>query len=142
MFHLLSSTAENYLTPAVTKLSSILKCTESLAGVTLVAFGNGAPDVLVAIAGGSNGDDINFALGSIFGAGLFVTTITVAVVIDKAGGEVTMNRDFFFRDIIYYLLATSVLLIYGIFGRIYWWMALIFLSLYIFYFITCVVMEV
>jgi solute carrier family 24 (sodium/potassium/calcium exchanger), member 6 len=65
------------LSPALTSIANFFKCSETLAGVTLVALGNGAPDVLVAIAGGSDGD-FSFSIGSIFGAGLFVTSITLA----------------------------------------------------------------
>jgi sodium/potassium/calcium exchanger 6 len=67
---------------------------ESLAGITLVALGNGAPDVITAIVagkGGSEGDDdspedsgIAITIGSIFGANLFVTTVTLARVIYMA----------------------------------------------------------
>lgn len=85
-FQMLSSTAENYLSPALAKISTSLNCTQTLAGVTLVALGNGAPDVLTAaIAGGSDDtDDIDFAIGSLFGAGLFVTSVTIARVITKS----------------------------------------------------------
>ena len=38
-FHMLSSTAGDYLTPALTKFSDTLGLSETLAGVTLVAFG-------------------------------------------------------------------------------------------------------
>lgn len=38
-FHMLSSTAGDYLSPAVTKISETLGLTETLAGVTLVALG-------------------------------------------------------------------------------------------------------
>ena len=38
-FHMLSSTAGDYLTPALTKFSDTLGFSETLAGVTLVAFG-------------------------------------------------------------------------------------------------------
>lgn len=55
-----------------------------MAGVTLLAFGNGAPDVITAIVAGNSGDDaMNIAIGSIFGAGLFVTTITIAAVVSN-----------------------------------------------------------
>ena len=134
-FHMLSSTSENYLSPALTKLSSILNCTETLAGVTLVALGNGAPDVLVAIAGGSSGgDDISFTIGSIFGAGLFVTSITLALVLDKAGGEISPNKSLFLRDTIFYFIGTSTIIAYGFIGYVTWWMALMFLSLYFVFF--------
>lgn len=98
-FHLLSSTAENYLSPALTNLSNKLGLSETLAGVTLVAIGNGAPDVIVAITaaqGGGHKDDdddgISFTIGSIFGAGLFVTTMCLSLVLVKSGGEIRPNK--------------------------------------------------
>ena len=133
-FHLLSSTAENFLTPALAKLSNIIGCTETLAGVTLVAFGNGAPDVLTAITagGGPDPNGIEFVIGSIFGAGLFVTTITSALVISNAGG-IKLNPRMFLRDTLFYLAATSLILIYGAIGYIKWQMAIFFLCIYIFF---------
>lgn len=81
-FHLLSSTAENYLSPSLATLAKIFRLSETVAGVTLLALGNGAPDVITAVvAGGDDDDGISIAIGSIFGAGLFVTTATLAVVI-------------------------------------------------------------
>ena len=50
--------------------------------MTLLALGNGAPDVITAaVAGGNDDGGISIAIGSIFGAGLFVTTATLASVI-------------------------------------------------------------
>ena len=46
----LGSTADSYLSPALETISDKFSCSESLAGVTLLAFGNGAPDVFSAIA--------------------------------------------------------------------------------------------
>jgi len=129
----MSSTAENYLTPALTKLSSIIGCTETLTGVTLVAFGNGAPDVLTAIiaGGGPDPNGIDFVIGSIFGAGLFVTSITSAKVISNSGGSLKVNSRMFLRDTCFYLAATSLILLYGAIGYIKWWMAVLFMSIYI-----------
>lgn len=78
----MSSTAENYLSPALAKLSKVFKLSETVAGVTLLALGNGAPDVITAIvAGGSDDGGISLVIGSIFGGGLFVTTATFAAVV-------------------------------------------------------------
>ena len=91
-FHLLSSTAENYLSPALAKLSKVFHLSETVAGVTLLALGNGAPDVITAIiAGGDDDDGISIAIGSIFGAGLFVTTVTLASVITN-GKLINVNK--------------------------------------------------
>jgi len=53
----LGTTADVYLSPALEAISDKLSCSESLAGVTLLALGNGAPDVFAAIAAGGEGED-------------------------------------------------------------------------------------
>ena len=67
----LSSTADNYLAPALEYLTIRFSINESLAGVTLLAFGNGAPDVFSAISAntgsGSATPDPNDTLLSICG---------------------------------------------------------------------------
>lgn len=143
VFHLLSSTAENYLSPALAQLAKTIGCSETLAGITIVAFGNGAPDVLVAIAagGGDDGDGINFVIGSIFGAGLFVTTITVALVIVSSKEPIKTNPNMFLRDAFFYFLATTLLILYGIIGYIKWWMAIIFVFLYVLFISVVLYME-
>ena len=46
----LGSTADEYLSPALEHMTVAFGIPESLAGVTLLAFGNGAPDVFASIA--------------------------------------------------------------------------------------------
>lgn len=56
----LGSTADMYLSPSLEVISDKLSCSESLAGVTLLALGNGAPDVFASIsAGGDNESAVN-----------------------------------------------------------------------------------
>ncbi len=52
-FLLLGSTADNYLTPALESLAKKFHFSETLAGVTLLAFANGAPDVLSSFSASS-----------------------------------------------------------------------------------------
>ena len=49
-FYLLAETAEDYFCPTVTLVSKMLRLAPSTAGVTLVAFGNGAPDVFASLS--------------------------------------------------------------------------------------------
>jgi len=51
----LASTADIYLSPALETMTTTFRLSDSLAGVTLLAFGNGAPDVFSAIAAASGG---------------------------------------------------------------------------------------
>jgi len=46
----LASTADIYLSPALETLTVKFGLPDSLAGVTLLAFGNGAPDVFSSIS--------------------------------------------------------------------------------------------
>ena len=50
----LASTADVYLSPSLEYMTIKFGLSESLAGVTLLAFGNGAPDVFSAIAAASS----------------------------------------------------------------------------------------
>ncbi|KAJ8312707.1 hypothetical protein KUTeg_010080 [Tegillarca granosa] len=75
-------------------------------GVTFLAFGNGAPDIFSAIAaiGNAKNGDAGLAIGALFGAGVFVTTVvagTIAVICPFDA----MQRPFL-RDVIFYMAAT------------------------------------
>jgi sodium/potassium/calcium exchanger 6 len=48
---LLASTADNWFVVELQTLSSVLKLSDDVAGVTLLALGNGAPDVFTAVVG-------------------------------------------------------------------------------------------
>ena len=67
----LGSTADNFLMPQLSYLSEMLRLSPDVAGVTLLAFGNGAPDVFSAIAvstGNVNKKlDLSFMLSDIVG---------------------------------------------------------------------------
>ena len=79
-----------------------LRLSQNIAGVTIMALGNGAPDIFSAMAGiGQDRPDLVF--GSLFGAGVFVTA--------AVAGCVSVTRPFklmerpFLRDVSFYLLA-------------------------------------
>mmetsp|Transcript_14726 Transcript_14726/g.25060 ORF Transcript_14726/g.25060 Transcript_14726/m.25060 type:complete len:122 (+) Transcript_14726:313-678(+) len=51
LMYLLASTADDYLSPSLEFMTIKFGIPESLAGVTLLALGNGAPDVFSSISG-------------------------------------------------------------------------------------------
>lgn len=67
----LGSTADNFLMPQLHYLSEMLKLSPDVAGVTLLAMGNGAPDVFsaiaVATANVNTKMDLSFMLSDIVG---------------------------------------------------------------------------
>ncbi|EHA8590539.1 putative Cation/calcium exchanger 5 [Cocos nucifera] len=78
-----------------------------MAAVTLLALGNGAPDIfasVVAVRGGH--PRTNF--GAILSAGAFVSAFVVGAVAILAG-PFLLNSGPFVRDVFFYLISASVL---------------------------------
>ena len=78
------------------------RLSHNIAGVTILAFGNGAPDIFSSLAGVGN-DRPELVFGELFGAGMFVTTVVA--------GAICLLRPFhlmkrpFLRDLTFYLIA-------------------------------------
>jgi sodium/potassium/calcium exchanger 6 len=88
--------SDGYICQALEKITGYLKLSEQLAGVTLLAFSNGATDIITAIVASDNDTDY-LAIGSIFGAALFALTVIVSFCIWARPEKVIKNvRDFGF----------------------------------------------
>lgn len=83
-FRYLAIVVDEYCAEGITNISEWLGFSQSLAGVTLLAFANGAGDVITAIVASGSSDGVFYNVGSIYGAGLFVCCCVVAVAIFKS----------------------------------------------------------
>eukprot|EP01113_Clastostelium_recurvatum_P044495 TRINITY_DN7523_c0_g1_i2.p1 TRINITY_DN7523_c0_g1~~TRINITY_DN7523_c0_g1_i2.p1 ORF type:complete len:584 (-),score=82.35 TRINITY_DN7523_c0_g1_i2:231-1982(-) len=135
LIYLLISTSEQYFFPSFSQLSKRLRLSSPIAGVTLLAFSNAAPDVFGAISALSHSAS-GIALPALLGAGLFVCTIVFGVISLRFNGTPLAKRAFL-RDSMFYLVAT--LLGFGIVydGEIYLIESIGFTLLYILY-ILCI----
>ncbi|XP_030621985.1 mitochondrial sodium/calcium exchanger protein [Chanos chanos] len=128
LFLVLGLIASDFFCPNLSAISSTLQLTHNVAGVTFLALGNGAPDVFSAIAAFSQPRTAGLAIGALFGAGIFVTTVVA--------GSVALVKPFtvasrpFLRDVIFYMAAVfwTFLILYK--GHIVLGEALGYLSLY------------
>lgn len=84
-FAALSATAEDYFSPGLQSLALALNLPPRLAGATLLALGNGAPDIAAAAAAVRAGS-VDLAHGALLGAGLFVGCIVAGAVLRAVGG--------------------------------------------------------
>jgi len=105
LFIALGMTADAFFVPILTRISDLLGLSEEVAGVTLVALGNGAPDIFAAIASYSNSDPTvaKMAVGALIGAGIFVVCVVagacmIIVPFEPANWPLT-------RDIVTYMWA-------------------------------------
>lgn len=84
IFRFICNLVDEYICPAITYIQETIGMSEALGGVTLIALGNGAGDVVTAIvaAGSSGGDGVSYNIGALFGAGLFVIAPVMCVTIN------------------------------------------------------------
>ncbi|KAI3869617.1 hypothetical protein MKX03_011814 [Papaver bracteatum] len=135
LFYLLANTAANYFCSSLESLSKILQLSPTIAGVTLLSLGNGAPDVFASLASfmgttGSGGVGLNSVLGGAF----FVSSVVVGVIsISISSKGVSVDKSSFIRDILFFLLTLGSLLAIVIVGAINIWGAIAFVSLYFIY---------
>jgi len=122
----LASTADIYLSPSLEYLTVRFGLSDSLAGVTLLAFGNGAPDVFSSIAAAGEADaDANKSVAILVGGTFFISSVVLSLSTfasninpDKTGApdrRIKVTPRFFMRDILFYMLTTVYLLIVFLF---------------------------
>lgn len=120
----LSSTADIYLSPSLEYITVKFGLSDSLAGVTLLAFGNGAPDVFSSIASVGPADEGNQnatkSVSILVGGTFFISCVVVSLSTfasnlnpDVNGPKqrlITVTPKLFMRDILFFLLTTVYLL--------------------------------
>lgn len=108
LFRMLGSTAEDYFSPSLEMFSLQLGLPPRFAGVSLLAVGNGAPDLSASVnaivADPKKG--YRLILGSLSGAGMFIGTVVAGSIIFATNGIVC--RGALIRDIVVYMIAVIV----------------------------------
>jgi Ca2+/Na+ antiporter len=128
-FYILAETAESYFSPVVRRLVEILGLTPSMGGVTLLALGNGAPDIFASLAA-IGGDNSRIGFGAILSAGTFVSAFVVGSVA-LAAAPFAVQPMPFIRDVSFYLGAVCLLFIIYLKGEIVFWQAVGMVSFYV-----------
>ncbi|XP_055606299.1 mitochondrial sodium/calcium exchanger protein-like isoform X2 [Uranotaenia lowii] len=78
-FTILGTTADQFFCPVLAVISNTLKISESVAGVTILAFGNGSPDIFTSLSHPDSDTEMMF--GELLGAALFVIGIVAGTVL-------------------------------------------------------------
>jgi len=134
----LGVTADAYFCPALRVIAKVLGLSENIAGVTFLAFGNGAPDIFSAIAAvnSATGGDVGLAFGALFGAGVFVTTVVA--------GTICLIKPFrsiqrpLLRDIIFFVVAAFFAYFAMYDGVIHFYESISFIIMYIVYLVIVI----
>ena len=103
--------------------------------VTVIAFCNGAADVLAAIIAAGGDDGILIAVGSIFGSGLIMTSLGLGLVI-YLSKVINANRRSLNRDITFILIGICATVTFAYIGYVNYIMAALFICIYFIYIIV------
>lgn len=104
-----------------------------MAAVTLLAIGNGAPDLFASIAALRTGQD-RTGLAAVVSAGAFVSAFVVgAVVAFSPNSSFSLEPSPFIRDVFFYLLAVSTMFYVYLSAEIFLWQAVGMVCLYVFF---------
>ena len=104
LFFIISSTTDIFLSTAISKIVEIFNINQNIAAATLLAFSNGAPDVISSLVAFDEAKGISFSICSLIGSGLFVTSFVLGSVVFK-GKNILVNSNMFNREVIIYLIS-------------------------------------
>ncbi|KLU87747.1 sodium/calcium exchanger protein [Magnaporthiopsis poae ATCC 64411] len=135
LFATIGIAASDFFSVNLSTIANILGLSESLAGVTFLAFGNGSPDVFSTFAAmGSNSGSM--AVGELIGAAGFITAVVA--------GSMALVREFkvtkrtFVRDVCFFILAVAFSMVFLADGNLHLWECCVMVSFYLFYVVMVV----
>lgn len=135
LFSTIGIAASDFLCIDLSTLANILGLSESLTGVTFLAFGNGSPDVFSTFAA-MRSNSGSLAIGELIGAATFITSVVA--------GSMALVRPFkvarrsFVRDVGYFVIAVSFSMVLLADGRLHVWESATMVALYAFYVVLVV----
>ncbi|GAA6009391.1 hypothetical protein JCM11491_004304 [Sporobolomyces phaffii] len=130
LFAFVGICASEFFCPNLSHIASRLGLSESVAGVTFLAFSNGSPDVFSTFSA-LNANAGSLAIGELIGAASFIVSVvagTMALI-----SPFRVARHTFLRDVGFFTLATLLTLAILYDSHIHLWEALTMVALYVVY---------
>ena len=122
---------DEYIAGSIVYITKWLNISEALAGVTLLAMANGAGDVVTALVSSESTEGVSYNIGSLFGAGLFVCSFVMVMTINASPHPIVLEKETVYRDIVFYILGTLMVISFGIYGKLTKFTSVLMLVLYL-----------
>ena len=130
LFSTIGIAASDFFCINLSTIATILGMSESMTGVTFLAFGNGSPDVFSTFAAMSTNSG-SLAVGELFGAAGFITAVVA--------GSMALIRPFhvarrsFVRDVGFFVVAAGFSMVFLWDGKLQLWECMTMVGFYMFY---------
>lgn len=131
IFKFTSLAVEKCIARGIKYIASALSMPESITAVTLIAFANGAGDIITAFVASKTGGGVSYNIGALYGSCLFTFCIVVSLCIFQSEEGIILEPSTVYRDIGLYIVATIFTLFLAYQETIKVWGALCLFSLYI-----------
>lgn len=132
LFSLITAAAEKYLAPGLHNISARLNLTPPIAAMTIIAFANGTPDILTTLTNSTRSPLL--AIGSLFGAFIFASTLVVSKVIYNSPDKtVHVPKMVVLKELGFYLLSIIVIVVFGFYRSIGYVFVIVYVLLYLAY---------
>lgn len=141
LFMSIATVADKYLSNGMQDLAKRLNLSPTLAAVTLIAFANGAPDVLAAFSSAGKDNGAYISVGALLGAFIFSTCLVVSNVVRNAKGDIQLPRRAVQKELGFYLLAVLTIVIFGFIKKSGWPFVAAYLILYVCYILVTLYLE-
>lgn len=136
LFSWVGIVASDFFCPNLSTLAARLGLSESTAGVTFLAFGNGSPDVFSTFGAMRTGSG-SLAIGELIGAASFIVSVISGSMMLIAPFRVKPYP--FMRDVGFFTVAVSMTMAYLIDGKLLFSECLSMIALYILYAATIII---
>jgi sodium/potassium/calcium exchanger 6 len=135
LFTTIGIAASDFFSVNLSTIATILRLSESLAGVTFLAFGNGSPDVFSTFAAMAS-NSTSMALGELLGAACFISgAVAGSMALVR---EFKVDRKSYARDICFFIVAIVFTMIFLADGHLHFWECCAMIGYYVLYVITVV----
>ncbi|CAO3702995.1 unnamed protein product [Rhizopus stolonifer] len=137
LFGAISIVASDFFCPNLQTISSKLEMSESMAGITILAFGNGSPDLFSTFSAMESGAG-SLAIGELIGAAFFIVAIVsgcMGTIQPFQSQKITFMRD------ATYLLGSAIIMSWIVYTQqIHWYHGIILIIYYLSY-VTVVMLS-
>ena len=130
LFSTIGIASSDFFCPNLATIANSLGMSQSVAGVTLLAFGNGSPDVFSTFAA-FKAHSGSLAIGELLGAAAFITSVVAGSMAIIAPFKVSKRS--FLRDAGFFLIAVIMTMVLLADGRLRLWESILMIVFYVLY---------